>query len=127
MAIAIKRGFFYKESSLFQIDKILCRSRSFLIFRGASTRFLINWFVIEKKTWISKKNMMDFLIKASSTSMIQIENPWWKFCRTSYRNKQFWFFICEKQFFKDTLTLFNVLVTLCTCAGTHHTRCCTTH
>ena len=71
MAIAIKRGFFIKKFP-YSKSKILCRSRSFLIFRGASTRFLINWFLIEKKRELVKKYM---IIKASSTSVIQIENP----------------------------------------------------
>lgn len=40
--ITVELCFFYKESSLLQIGKSTCCSESFLIFRDASTQFLIS-------------------------------------------------------------------------------------
>lgn len=42
----ITANFFYKGSFLFQIGKNICNSKRFLIFLGASFRFLTNWFTI---------------------------------------------------------------------------------
>ena len=41
----------YRESFPFLLGKIFCSSKSFSIFRDASTRFLIYWYLIWKKPW----------------------------------------------------------------------------
>ena len=45
--------FLYRKF-LFQVRRNFCRSQSFLVFRGAITRFLINWFLIKTNVYIPR-------------------------------------------------------------------------
>ena len=47
--VTVKLLFYMKKVFLFQVDMVFCSSKSFLIFRVASTPFLINQSLINKK------------------------------------------------------------------------------
>ena len=83
--------FFNEESVLFQNAKKFCSPESFLILRGVSNQFLINWFLINKNTCLAKRlrlayqlaaNIYLFNVKSVSIVDVKQVNICWAICDT---------------------------------------------